>query len=120
MELLVRASHLRQIEDAEARDRELILERIEARHKVYARARGELLHDISTRFKTINPLYAERVQLNNAALLARRVYATDLDVFDLIYEKERRDMQRTIGRIITLAKARRDNPFGALRAWIDE
>ena len=94
--------------------------RIEARDTVYARARGELLHDIAPRFKTNNPLYAERVQLNNAALLARRVYATDLDVFDLIYEKERRDMQRTIGRIITLAKARRDNPFGALRAWIDE
>jgi hypothetical protein len=52
--------------------------------------------------------------------LARRVYASDLDVFDRIYEKEGGDLQRTIGRVIALARARRDDPFGALRAWVDQ
>jgi len=92
--------------------------RIEARDTVYARARSELVHDIAPQFKTINPLYAERVQLNNAALLARRVYATDLDLFDRIYERENRDLRRTIGRIITLAKREPGPPFSELRRWL--
>jgi hypothetical protein len=73
--------------------------------------------EIAPQFKTINPLYAERVTLNNAALLARRVYATDLDVFDRVYQKEGRDLKRTIGRIISLARSDRKNPFDALRRW---
>jgi predicted aminopeptidase len=91
--------------------------RINARDTVYARARVALVTQIAPRLKTISPLYAERVQLNNAALLARRVYATDLDVFDRVYEKEGRDLKRTIGRIIELAKSSPKNPFAAVRQW---
>ena len=61
---------------------------------------------------------AQRVTLNNAALLARRVYASDLDVFDLIYAKEGNDLKRTIGRIIGLAKSRPNDPFRALKDWV--
>jgi len=92
--------------------------RIAARDTVYAHTRVALVKEIAPQFKTINPLYAERVTLNNAALLARRVYASDLDVFDLVYEKEGRDLKRTIGRIIGLAKSNPKQPFGALRAWV--
>jgi hypothetical protein len=46
------------------------------------------------------------------------VYASDLDVFDLIYEKEGRDLKRTIGRVIGLAKANPKAPFAALRKWV--
>jgi predicted aminopeptidase len=92
--------------------------RIAARDTVYARTRVALVNEIAPQLKTISPLYAERVQLNNAALLARRVYATDLDVFDLLYEKEGRDLKRSIGRIIGLAKSEPKNPFAALRRWV--
>jgi predicted aminopeptidase len=92
--------------------------RIAARDTVYARTRVALVNEIAPQLKTISPLYAERVQLNNAALLARRVYATDLDVFDRVYEKEGRDLKRTIGRIIGLAKANPKAPFVALREWV--
>ena len=91
--------------------------RIAARDTVYAQTRVALVNEIAPQLKTINPLYAQRVQLNNAALLARRVYASDLDVFDLIYEKEGRDLKRTIGRIIGLAKSNPADPFVALRQW---
>jgi predicted aminopeptidase len=91
--------------------------RITARDTVYARTRVALVKEIAPRLKTISPLYAERVQLNNAALLARRVYATDLDVFDRVYEKEGRDLRRTIGRIIGLAKSNPKDPFAALGQW---
>jgi predicted aminopeptidase len=91
--------------------------RIAARDSVYARTRIALVKEIAPQFKTINPLYAERVTLNNAALLARRVYATDLDVFDRVFQKERLDLKRTIGRIISLAKSDPRHPFDALRRW---
>ncbi|HST07552.1 MAG TPA: aminopeptidase, partial [Gemmatimonadaceae bacterium] len=92
--------------------------RIEARDTVYARTRTALVNEVAPQLKTINPLYAERVQLNNAALLARRVYASDLDVFDLVYEKESRDLRRTIGRLIALAKSNPAHPFAALRKFV--
>lgn len=92
--------------------------RIAARDTVYAQAREQLVREIAPQLKTINPLYAERVQLNNAALLARRVYATDLDLFDRVYERENRDLRRTIGRIITLAKREPGPPFSELRGWL--
>ena len=91
--------------------------RIAARDSVYAQTRVALVKEIAPQFKTINPIYAERVTLNNAALLARRVYATDLDVFDRVYQKEGRDLKRTIGRIISLAKSDPGHPFDALKKW---
>jgi predicted aminopeptidase len=91
--------------------------RIAARDTVYARTRVALVNDIAPQLKTISPLYAERVQLNNAALLARQVYASDLDVFDLVYQREGADLRRTIGRVIALAKSDPAHPFAALRKF---
>ena len=92
--------------------------RIAARDTVYASVRSALVNEIAPQLKTINPVYAQRVQLNNAALLARRIYASDLDVFDLLYEKEGRDLKRAIGRVIGLAKANPKTPFVSLRRWV--
>ncbi|HKN59444.1 MAG TPA: hypothetical protein VJV97_11370, partial [Gemmatimonadaceae bacterium] len=92
--------------------------RILARDTVYAETRVALINEIAPQLKTINPLYAQRVTLNNAALLARRVYASDLDVFDLVYEKEGRNLRSAIGRIIGLAKSNPKSPFTALRGWV--
>jgi predicted aminopeptidase len=92
--------------------------RILARDTVYLRARLALVQEIGPALKTINPRYAERVPLDNASLLARRVYASDLDVFDRLYEREGRDLKRTIGRIIGLAKSSPKEPFAALRKWV--
>ena len=92
--------------------------RIAARDTVYLRTRTALISEIAPRLKTISPRYAERVPLDNASLLARRVYASDLDVFDLIYEREGRNLKRTIGRVIGLAKANPKAPFAGLRKWM--
>jgi len=92
--------------------------RIAARDTVYIRTRSALVNEIAPQLKTINPVYAQRVVLNNAALLARRVYASDLDVFDLIFEREGGNLRRSIGRIIGLAKSNPKAPFAALRGWV--
>jgi predicted aminopeptidase len=92
--------------------------RIAARDTVYQRARIILVRDIGPALRTINPRYAERVPLDNAALLARRVYASDLDLFDRIYEREGKDLKRAIGRVIGVARKNEDDPFAGLRSWL--
>lgn len=94
------------------------VDRIEARDSVYARARIALVTDVSRKFKTIGPGYATRVPLNNAALLARRIYAQDLDLFDALYTIERKHLGRTLRRIIDLARTSKTDPYGALRGFI--
>lgn len=93
-------------------------DRLIARDSVYAEARVELIRDVGRQLRTISPAYAQRVPLNNAALLARRIYAQDLSVFDAIYEREGKRLDRTIARIIALAKSNPADPSGALKTWI--
>ena len=108
---------IRSLDSAYAAHPESKAARIAARDTVYARTRTALVNEIAPQFKTVNPVYAQRVTLNNAALLARRVYATDLDAFDRIYEKEGRNLKRTIGRVISLAKSDAKHPFEAVKKW---
>ena len=93
-------------------------QRLQARDTVYQRARLELITSVTRKLRTIGPGYATRVQLNNAAVLARRIYAHDLVLFDSLYVIEGRDLKRTIGRTISLANARKKDPFGSVRSYI--
>jgi predicted aminopeptidase len=92
--------------------------RITARDTVYARARLELVYTLGPKLRTIGPRVLERMRLDNAALLARRIYLTDLDLFDEVWVREGGDLRRTIARVTALAKAKPKDPFGALREWI--
>ena len=92
--------------------------RIKVRDTVYARARVLLISEISPRLKTVSPWYGQRIPLDNASLLARRVYARNLDLFDAVYVREGLNLRRAIGRIIGLAKASPDDPYGALTRWL--
>jgi predicted aminopeptidase len=89
--------------------------RIVARDTIYALARRELVDEYGPQFRTIGPRTLERVRLDNAALLARRIYDTDLDLFDALWMSEGKDLRRTVVRIIEVAKSRPKDPFAALR-----
>lgn len=92
--------------------------RLVARDTVYARARARLQADVAPRLTGFPPAWADRVVLDNSALLSRRVYLTDLWLFDAVYERERRDLRRTIARVIELARSRPREPYAALREWV--
>jgi predicted aminopeptidase len=112
-------THLaRQIDSAYARHPDSKEARIAARDTVYANARKVLVSDIGPALKTIGPFYVERVPLNNASLLARRVYAKDLDLFDQVYAREGKNLRHTIARIIALAKSDKKDPYAAIRRWL--
>ena len=92
--------------------------RIAVRDTIYANARRLLVSDVGPKLKTISPFYVQRVPLDNASLLARRVYAKDLDLFDRVYEREGKNLRRAIARIISLARSNKKDPYSALTAWL--
>ncbi|MEX2178935.1 MAG: aminopeptidase [Gemmatimonadaceae bacterium] len=92
--------------------------RLVLRDSVYAAARADLIARIAPQLRTVGPQYAERVRLDNAALLARRIYLTDVELFDSVYVRENRNLKRAIERIIDIAKSDEDKPYDALRAWV--
>ena len=80
-------------------------ERLAARQQLFSDARASLLHDLAPRLKTISIRSVERVKLDNAILMSRRVYLTDLDAFDAVLTKNRGDLRGTVTQIIAAAKA---------------
>jgi hypothetical protein len=81
--------------------------RLALRDSVYGDARRELVDSIAPRFLAVDPVYAERVRLDNAALMARRIYLTDLEAFERVYAEEGRNLERAISRLIAEHKAGR-------------
>lgn len=89
--------------------------RLAARAGVYATARATLVDSIAPRLVTISPRYSVRVPLDNAALLAHRVYGSGLDAFDLLWARNGYDLRATIRQIIAVAKRNPKDPFRAVR-----
>ena len=92
--------------------------RLRAREAAYARARQRLRAEVAPRLANYPAGWADRVALDNASLLSRRVYLTDLWLFDAVYEREGRDLKRTIARVIALARSQPKEPYAALREWV--
>ena len=68
--------------------------------------------------RTIPAAALSHVRLDNAALLAHRIYNTDLDLFDQVWVREGGDLRKAIARVIELAKGKPNDPFGAMRSWL--
>ena len=90
--------------------------RLVGRDTLYARARRELVDTVGPQLKTISRRGLERVRLDNAALLAHRIYSTDLDLFDEMWVLNGGDLRRTVTAIISAAKAKPKEPFGGMGA----
>ncbi len=75
-------------------------ERLALRDSVYRDARRALVDSIGPQLRTIASVFAERVRLDNAALMARRIYLTDLEYFERVFGEEGSDLERAIARLI--------------------
>ncbi len=89
--------------------------RLGVRDTIYAAARKTLTDSIAPMLSTVSPIYAQRVRLDNAALLAHQIYGSGLEDFDRLWEKNGYDLRRTIREIISVAKRSPKDPFGAVR-----
>jgi predicted aminopeptidase len=91
--------------------------RIAVRDTIYRDARETLIHQLGPKFRVIGPHVLERIRIDNAAVMARRVYLTDVDLFDQAWVKQRYDLRATIERVIAIARGDKDRkPFAALRS----
>jgi predicted aminopeptidase len=73
--------------------------RVVARDTVYARSRRMLVDSVGPSLRGVDTRWLQRLQLDNASLLARRVYAQRLDLFDSVWVRNDRDVRRTIGAV---------------------
>jgi predicted aminopeptidase len=92
--------------------------RLALRDSVFGAARRQLLDQLGPQLRTIGPRALERTRFDNAALLARRIYLTDLDLFDAVYAREAQNLRAAVRRVIGLAKSEPDDPYGAVRRWL--
>lgn len=74
--------------------------RIMLRDSIYVAARRQLVDSVAGTWLVIAPRYAETVRLDNAALLARRVYLSDLDQFERVYGEVSANLRRSIDTLI--------------------
>ncbi|MBK6486336.1 MAG: aminopeptidase [Gemmatimonadetes bacterium] len=94
--------------------------RVAARDTVFERMRRRLLDEVAPRLPTVPRARLERLPLDNAFLLARRVYAADLWVFDAVHERLGGSVQASVALLSRLAREQPADPFGALYRWLDE
>lgn len=79
--------------------------RLALRDSVYGVARRTLVDSLAPRFQAIDAAYATRVRLDNAALVSRRIYLTDLEAFERVFAAEGRDITRAVTRLIAQHRA---------------
>lgn len=91
--------------------------RIAARDTVYARMRSWLMGDIAPRLRLVDTTRLRTLQLDNAALIARRTYASDLALFDALHRQSGGELRRTIEVIRTITKEGGD-AFAAVREYV--
>ena len=91
--------------------------RLAARANIYAAAHRELVDSVGPRLHTYPPHWAERVTLNNAVLLSRRVYAQGLDQFDAVFAREGNNLRKTIARITQIVNVKM-SPDSAVAMWL--
>lgn len=92
--------------------------RLAARDSVFADARRRLVHELGPRLRTVSPRALERTRIDNAALMARRIYLTDLELFDRVWLREGRSTRRAVARIVALARESPGDPYAAIVRWL--
>jgi predicted aminopeptidase len=92
-----------------------VADRIAVRDSLFGEAKRTLVQELGPQLKTISVRAIERVRFDNAILMSRRVYLTDLDAFDTVLAKYGGNLKQAVAAIITAAKADRKEPFEAVK-----
>jgi len=95
-----------------------VAERITVRDSLYAEAKEQLMHEIGPQLRTISLRAIERVRFDNAILMSRRVYLTDLDAFDKVLAHNHGNLRVAIKAIIAAARSDRAKPFDAVKRLV--
>ncbi len=94
--------------------------RLVARDTIFAQARITLRTVIAPQLSTFDSTTLRRVRLNTASVLARRIYLTDVDLFERVLAREDGDIRRAIARLVALARSDRTAPYDAVRRYLGD
>jgi predicted aminopeptidase len=92
--------------------------RLAVRDTIFGWTRERLVDSVGPLLKTYPREALVRARLDNAALLARRIYHTDLDLFDSVYALSGNDLALAVRRIITAAREHKNDGFAGLRSLV--
>jgi predicted aminopeptidase len=93
-------------------------DRIRLREGVFQTARTRFTSEVQPQLKTNSFRGFEREPLNNATLIATRLYYDRLDLFESVFERHGGDLPASIRTVIDLAQRNRDDPFAALTRFL--
>ncbi len=91
--------------------------KLAAREEVFARARRLFAEGIRPRFRGRGVGSFERLPLNNATLISRRLYYQRLDLFERVFQRYGGNLQHTIAEIVRVARGSRD-PYAEVEKLI--
>ena len=94
--------------------------RLTARDTVFSHARQRLRTELAPRLTTLDSTALTRVRLNTAAVLARRIYLTDLDLFEQVFAQSNNDIRVTIAKLLELARAEPKTPYASVRKFLGD
>ena len=87
-----------------------------ARERVFGQARGALASGVGGRLRLYDGKRLARVPLNNARVVAARLYRTRLDVFERVFEAQDRDVRAVVAVIVTAVRGTQGrDPFAVVR-----
>ncbi len=92
--------------------------RVVAHDSAYARATRQIVDSLTrTRGDSVAQFVRQRLRLNNATLLARRVYGSSLPFFDTVHVALAGNLRATVDSVVNIA-ARSKDPFAAVRGLL--
>jgi predicted aminopeptidase len=94
--------------------------RLAVRDTVFRAARIRLVDSVGPRLRAFPRAALPRVRLDNAVVLSRRVYLTDLDLFDLVYDRQRRSVRDATAVVTAVARAKPHDPYRAVVDWLSK
>ncbi|MDQ3556048.1 MAG: aminopeptidase [Gemmatimonadota bacterium] len=92
-------------------------QKVAAREEVFRRARGRFGAEVKPRLQVLQFGSFERLPLNNATLIGRRLYYGRLELFERVWERYGRDLPLAL-RAITAAAAQGEDPYAAVEALL--
>jgi predicted aminopeptidase len=95
-------------------------QKIQQREAVFASARQRFREELQPQFRVLSFASFERLPLNNATLVGRRLYYHRLDLFDEVFELYGHELALTIQGVIAAARGSPEDPYAGVEALLAE
>jgi predicted aminopeptidase len=95
-------------------------QKVEQREEIFDAAQERFEDEIRPRLGFLTFASFTRTPLNNASLIARRIYYERLDLFEAVYQELGGDFPTTLQAIIEAAEASPEDPYGAVEGLLND